>query len=140
MQAGLCRHPHTYTSLLHYLHLFCSPESMSVFYRMRLHLPGLRWGSGYCYLYVLLELQSLVGLEGGRGTCFELVHDKEVLYSWTELKICVHLVLGQPETGITCKFVAPINRTLTFNLFSEEKRCLQSHSFACASTVCLSTQ
>lgn len=98
MQAGLCKQPHTYTPLLHYLHLFYSPESMVVFYHVFLHLVVLRWGSGHLHLYVLLELQSLVGLEGGRGACFELVHAKEVLYSWTELKICVQLILGKPET------------------------------------------
>lgn len=92
-----------------------------MFYHVRLHLSVLRWGSGYCYRYVLLELQSLVGLERGSGARLELVHEKEVLYSWTELKTCVCLVLGQPETGTICKFVAPINRTLTSDLFSKEK-------------------
>lgn len=49
----------------------------------------------------------------------------------------VHLVLGQPEKGTMCKFVAPLNRTL--HLFSKEKRCLQSHRSVCSSATCLFT-
>lgn len=63
--------------------------------------------------------------------CFELVHGEEVLHSQTELKICVHLALGQPETGIICKFVVPLSKAITFDVFSEEKRCLQAQFCVC---------
>lgn len=58
--------------------------------------------------------------------CFELVHGEEVLHSQTELKICVHLALGQPETGIIRVFVG-----ITFDVFSKEKRCLQPQFCVC---------
>jgi len=43
-----------------------------------------------------------------------------ILILWTELKTCFCLVLGQPETGITCKFVLAVNRNLIFVCFPEE--------------------
>lgn len=49
----------------------------------------------------------------------------------------VYLVLGQPETGIVCKFVAPF--LMALHLFSEEKRCFQSHRSVCSSAACLFT-
>lgn len=87
------------------------------------------------YLYVLLEPQVLEGLEEGSGARFGLAHDREVLYLWAELKICVHLVSDQPETGIIFKFAAPINSTLTFNPFPKEKGWMQSLRFVCASVL-----